>query len=76
VVSLSGIRFQLEDVGVEQQDGIKREHLLIQSAPGVRVFVYLYHPPGGETKGARGVILLHGPLRPITRRCSGGCVKT
>jgi dienelactone hydrolase len=52
--------FDARVVATEQHEGIKREHLSFQSTPGARVFAHLYHPPGGDVKGARSVIVLHG----------------
>ncbi len=52
--------FDLHVVTVEEQEGIRKEHLSFQSTPGVRVFANLYRSPGAASQKGPAIILLHG----------------
>jgi hypothetical protein len=42
--------FELRVLTVEEQEGIRKEHLSFQSTPGVRVFANLYRSPGASVR--------------------------
>ena len=52
--------FELRVISVEEQEGIRKEHLSFQSTPGVRVFANLYRRLGAATEKRPAIIVLHG----------------
>src|SRR5688572_30199182 len=50
--------FDVRSIAVDEQDGVKREHLSFQSTPGIRVFAHLYQPTAAPLGAA--LIVLHG----------------
>ncbi len=54
------VPFDLHVIAVEEQEGIKKEHLSFQSTPGVRVFANLYRSLGAASHKGPAIVLLHG----------------
>ncbi len=54
------VPFQERVLDVEEEEGIKREHLSFQSTPGVRVFANIYRPKVSGSPRGPALILLHG----------------
>jgi dienelactone hydrolase len=52
--------FNPRTIGVEEQDGIRKEHISFDSTPGVRVFANLYRPTTASAQASPAAILLHG----------------
>src|SRR5258708_20982944 len=50
------LSFDLKVLGSEERDGLHREHLSVQSTPGVKAFALLFQPSGAATQKAVGVI--------------------
>lgn len=57
------LAFEIETLGVEQIEGLEREHLSFISTPGERVTAHLYRPPGTSDGPTPGIVLLHGGSR-------------
>jgi dienelactone hydrolase len=53
------VSFDIHIIGVEEQGGIRKEHLSFQSTLGVRVFAKYYRPIAG-TQDRPAILLLHG----------------
>jgi dipeptidyl aminopeptidase/acylaminoacyl peptidase len=47
-------------LNVEEQEGIRKEHLSFQSTPGARVSANLYRSSGAASQKGPAIILLHG----------------
>ena len=54
------VPFDLKTGATDEEGGVRREHLSLQSTPGVRVFAHLYQPPGATIGKSPLLILLHG----------------
>lgn len=52
--------FELRVIDVEEQEGVRKEHLSFQSNRGVRVFANFYRPVASASRQSPAVILLHG----------------
>ena len=52
--------FELRVISVEEQEGIRKEHLSFQSTSGVRVFANLYRRLGAAAEKRPAIIVLHG----------------
>ena len=56
--------FDVQVLGIEETEGLRREHLSFQSTPGEHVFAYLYRLSSRELEGAPAIIGLHGGSAP------------
>ena len=52
--------FELRVIDVDEQEGVRKEHLSFQSTRGVRVFANFYRPVAAASRKWPAVILLHG----------------
>ena len=59
-----GLPFDLELIDVEEEEGIRNEHLSFQSTPGTRVFALFYRSLTVGSGPRPSVLLLHGGLAP------------
>ena len=58
----TSLAFEETIIGVDETEGIHREHFTFQSKPDMKVTSYLYYPAEHNIKDRPALILLHGGL--------------
>ncbi len=56
----TSLAFEETVIGVDETEGIHREHFTFQSTPGMKVTSYLYYPVEHDIEDRPALILLHG----------------